>query len=124
MKLPPELITVTPLSKTVAIIVFFTLPVIGFFAGVRYQQAIQIPVTNFDSNEATSSPSTTPTPTPTPTLTLIPSVTSDFYKLPIKTSYCLAGPQRVGITLTDGSFVMKNADGTYTRYSSSGNKCL
>ena len=37
MKLPKELTTVTTLSKTVALIMFITLPIIGFLFGMRYQ---------------------------------------------------------------------------------------
>jgi hypothetical protein len=37
MKLPKELTTVTPLSKTLALILFIVLPFIGFFIGVRYE---------------------------------------------------------------------------------------
>lgn len=37
-KLPKELTTITPLSKIAAIIAFITLPVIGFFLGIRYQE--------------------------------------------------------------------------------------
>ncbi len=37
MRLPKELTTVTPLSKTLALILFIVLPFIGFFVGVRYE---------------------------------------------------------------------------------------
>jgi hypothetical protein len=37
-KLPKELTTVTTLSKSVAIIVVITLPVIGFLLGMEYQR--------------------------------------------------------------------------------------
>ena len=40
MKLPKEITTVTPLSKYLAMILFITLPFIGFFLGIRYQQTI------------------------------------------------------------------------------------
>lgn len=40
MKLPKELTTITKVSKSLALITFFILPVIGFFAGIRYQSFI------------------------------------------------------------------------------------
>lgn len=40
MKIPAELNTITPLSKALALIVFITLPFIGFFAGMRYSEKI------------------------------------------------------------------------------------
>jgi len=54
MKLPKELITVTPLSKFLAMILFVSLPVVGFLLGMRHQQIISSPsiITNY------------PTPTP------------------------------------------------------------
>jgi len=44
MRLPRSWTTVTPLSKTVAMIIFIFLPVIGFFAGIRYQEKIDQPL--------------------------------------------------------------------------------
>lgn len=41
MHLPKELTTVTPLSKTVALIMFITLPVVTFLFGMQYQMALQ-----------------------------------------------------------------------------------
>lgn len=38
MPLPKVLTTITPLSKTIALILFFSLPAAGFFLGMRYQQ--------------------------------------------------------------------------------------
>jgi hypothetical protein len=54
MKLPKGLITVTPLSKFLAMILFVSLPVVGFLLGMRHQQIISSPsiITNY------------PTPTP------------------------------------------------------------
>ncbi len=40
MKLPKYLVTVTPLSKLVALILFILLPILGFFLGMYYQQKI------------------------------------------------------------------------------------
>lgn len=41
MKAPKELTRVTTTSKTLALICFITLPIIGFFLGMQYQQNIQ-----------------------------------------------------------------------------------
>lgn len=43
MTLPKSLTTVTPLSKTLAMLLFITLPFLGFFAGINYQQKIDQP---------------------------------------------------------------------------------
>lgn len=40
MQLPKELTTITPLSKTLAFILFITLPIITYFFGVNYQAMI------------------------------------------------------------------------------------
>lgn len=40
MKLPQYLTTVTPLSKFLALFLFFTLPLIGFYLGMEYQKTI------------------------------------------------------------------------------------
>lgn len=42
MRLPKKLTTVTLLSKALAIIVFITLPFIGFFLGIQYQETLDI----------------------------------------------------------------------------------
>lgn len=42
MNLPKELTTVTKTSKTLAYIVFLTLPFIGFFLGIKYQQTLDL----------------------------------------------------------------------------------
>jgi hypothetical protein len=39
-RIPKELMVVTPLSKTLAIILFIMLPFIGFLFGVQYQQSL------------------------------------------------------------------------------------
>lgn len=43
MNIPKELTTVTPLSKALAVILFITLPFIGFFLGVKYQSSLNTP---------------------------------------------------------------------------------
>lgn len=42
MKLPEELTTVTPLSKYFAMILFISLPFIGFFMGMNYQSTLDL----------------------------------------------------------------------------------
>jgi len=58
MQLPKELITVTPLSKIVALILFLLVPILGFLFGMKYQKAITI---------------TNVAPIISPSLTLIPA---------------------------------------------------
>ena len=43
MKLPKSLTTVTSLSKALAIILFITLPFLGFYLGLTYQQSSSVP---------------------------------------------------------------------------------
>ncbi|HLL60483.1 MAG TPA: hypothetical protein VK338_02100 [Candidatus Nitrosocosmicus sp.] len=62
--LPPELTTITPLSRLMALIAFLTIPIIAFFLGIRYQQMISPTVdTSADSYTAPlriSTPSVSP----------------------------------------------------------------
>lgn len=63
MTLPKSWTTVTPLSKTIALILFIFLPIIGFSAGMRYQQRLDsIEVNNKGASVSTSIPQPTPTP--------------------------------------------------------------
>lgn len=39
-RLPKSLTTVTPLSKTIAFLLFILLPFIGFYLGMHYQKVI------------------------------------------------------------------------------------
>ena len=41
MKLPKSVTTVTPFSKFIALILFIALPFGGFYAGIKYEQAVQ-----------------------------------------------------------------------------------
>jgi len=66
MKLPESWTTVTPLSKSITMILFIFLPFIGFFAGMRYQQKIQ------DTEQLRfiqTKPANTPSPSPISTIT-------------------------------------------------------
>lgn len=42
MTLPKELTTVTPLSKSIALILFILLPILGFFIGMKYQELLSL----------------------------------------------------------------------------------
>lgn len=64
MALPKELITVTPLSKALAFILFIVLPFIGFFVGVRYESiqnqqptVSDVPIISQEKNIITQQPS-------------------------------------------------------------------
>lgn len=63
MPLPKTWTTVTPLSKTIAMILFIFLPFIGFSAGMRYQQKID----EIQKYEETITPTPTVLPIPTDT---------------------------------------------------------
>ena len=41
MPLPKSFTTVTPLSKTLALILFILLPFMGFYAGMKFQQSME-----------------------------------------------------------------------------------
>jgi len=71
MKLPKYFTTVTPFSKTLAIILFVFLPIYGFIFGMEYNQ-IQI-----QSQTPISSIQTVllPTSIPTPTNKIMPKIT-------------------------------------------------
>ena len=42
MKLSKKYTTVTPLSKTIAFILFISLPFIGFYLGMQYQKGLDV----------------------------------------------------------------------------------
>lgn len=42
MKLPKSVTTVTPLSKTLALLMFILFPIAGFYIGMQYQKALDI----------------------------------------------------------------------------------
>jgi len=76
MKLPKELITVTPLSKLLAITLFVSLPVVGFLVGIRYQEMMDLGKRQqIEQNLAVPR---TPTPTPIAIPTVDPSVTANW----------------------------------------------
>lgn len=60
-KLPTWLITVTPFSKALAMILFIILPFVGFYLGLKYQQNLSI-YTGSMIQVSTSIPKLTPTP--------------------------------------------------------------
>lgn len=67
MKLPASLTTVTPLSKFIAMVLFVSLPFIGFYLGMEYQKKFGF--------EEIVNPIQYPNPSPTPTPTINPAVT-------------------------------------------------
>ena len=64
IKLPKSLTTVTPFSKLLAGILFFTFIISAFFAGMKYQAMMDLSKYQ-QSNLVTAKPSPTPTPDPT-----------------------------------------------------------
>jgi hypothetical protein len=68
MKLPKYLTTVTPFSKTLAIILFVFLPVYGFIFGMEYNQIQIQSQTPVPSIQTVLLPTSIPTPTPTNTI--------------------------------------------------------
>ncbi len=68
-KLPKELTTVTPLSKTLAMVLFITLPAVSFVAGMYYQATsweIFVPPYPIPAHLSVVSPSLSPQPSPKP----------------------------------------------------------
>lgn len=65
MKLPASLTTVTRFSKFLAIILFFTFIITGFFAGMKYQAMLDLTAYQ-QSNLTTVTPLPTPTCRPRP----------------------------------------------------------
>jgi hypothetical protein len=63
MKLPKEITTVTPLSKALALLIFITFPICGFFLGMDYQQMVYV---NNQQQIFFEQKIVKPTPTPTP----------------------------------------------------------
>lgn len=61
MNLPKEITTITPLSKLVAVILFFALPIIGFYLGLYYKQAgvISSSQPNYQQNTVYPTPAIT-----------------------------------------------------------------
>jgi len=54
-KLPKYLTTVTPFSKALALIIFVTFPLLGFYLGIKYQKLLTIPpVSSVNTNNTTT----------------------------------------------------------------------
>ncbi|CAN5155058.1 hypothetical protein BH09PAT1_BH09PAT1_2140 [soil metagenome] len=64
MKLSKSWTTVTPLSKTIALILFAILPALAFCLGTRYQQKLDQPLINRHTNATIIKEIITPTPVP------------------------------------------------------------
>lgn len=60
MKLPKELTTVTPLSKYFAMVLFISLPFIGFLIGIRYQETVSLQTSQSENIIVTTKRSPTP----------------------------------------------------------------
>ncbi len=75
MKLPESLTTVTAFSKSVALVLLFVLPTLGFYLGMDYQRSISIQVSPVSNTQVDNKIKTTPTITLTPTITSTPSAT-------------------------------------------------
>src|SRR3990167_1335774 len=89
MNLPKELTTVTRLSKILVAILFVSLPFVGFFLGIRYQEMLN-PTKN-QQEESNLVIELKPTPTLIAIPTLDPSITANWkthkddpYKFEIK----------------------------------------
>lgn len=63
MKLPKELTTVTPLSKALALVLFITLPMLGFYIGMQYNQML-MNIKIMQIEEQLMAEKKKPTPTP------------------------------------------------------------
>ena len=72
MRLPKSWTTVTPFSKTIALILFTMLPIVTFLLGMQYEVALSV------QNEQTTPPfvqvvrTITSIPTPTPPVSVVP----------------------------------------------------
>lgn len=42
MKLPTSLTTITPFSRILALLMFITFPIVGFYIGMQYQKALDV----------------------------------------------------------------------------------
>jgi len=61
IKFPSSVTTVTLFSKILAVILFFTFIILGFFAGMKYQEKLDL-VKYQQANLVTAKPSSAPTP--------------------------------------------------------------
>ncbi len=106
MTLPQSFTTVTPLSKTLALLLFITLPIIAFVLGMNYQRSIYSQLSTFPNPTIVyESP-----PPYVPTATLKSINSEDFYySLPLQKTACIPGPAggTVLATLNDGSQIFK-----------------
>jgi len=104
MKLPKELTTVTPLSKYFAMILFITLPFIGFMLGIRYQEMIGL-----QTKQEEIIVFVKPSPTPTPeNISEWKTYTNEKYGFSLKHPKFLSLKEKQGISFVDNS---SNIDG-------------
>ena len=102
MKLPKELTTVTRLSKYLAMVLFITLPFIGFFMGMNYQSMLDL-----SGRQQADTSLTVIKPSPTPTTNISDTsnwktYTSSEQKFSFKypESYTLVSSKTDGILLS------------------------
>ncbi len=84
MKLPKSWTTVTPFSKTLAFVLFITLPFVGFYLGMKYQQGSSL--SNYQSQPISLTPTVVPTVLPSPnekTITLTQQDTDNTVNLKV-----------------------------------------
>ena len=104
MKLPKSLTTVTPLSKTIAAVLFITFPFVGFLAGMEYEKL---------TSPKSSDEVTRPTSFPTPFISELPAETPVTSGIPTQTPSRTQNPEE-GVVCTqdakmcpDGSYVSR-----------------
>jgi hypothetical protein len=79
MALPKELTTVTPISKRLALFMFFMMPIVGFFVGIRYKERMDL----LDKQLVEQSLPIQRAPTPSP----IPPTDTSNWKTYVNSSY-------------------------------------
>jgi len=98
MKLPKELTKVTSFSKTVAIILFILLPIVGFLLGIRYQEMMDL--SKRQMMEQNIAVKRIPTPTPIAIPTIDPSITVN-WKMYKSSNYTIKYPSNFTLDIKD-----------------------
>lgn len=129
MSLPKWAITVTPLSKTIALILFITLPIIAFYFGLTFQQKVTInpPPSPFVTVVPSLIPISTPTSFPTKPSTQPENDKNGYYSWPVQ-KVCIPVESektpRLVTDLNDGTYIYRNTDGSLFRGSQNQCRCL
>lgn len=71
-KLPEFLTTVTPFSKTLALLMLILFPIIGFILGINYQKSVTVDCNDQIPEIVQSSVAPSPPESTTPTLSIVP----------------------------------------------------